>query len=676
MMTNITVRQRAVFLRHLLPTFLILVAATCVMAATPRPGVLLRVIEHPFPQQWPSFGWAMAPLGNVDTDTTPDLAISAPWQDDPTGRGTVYVMSGSTGTVIRQIQGVNTGSAFGWALAPMGAGADLAIGAAWDGPGSVWLAENAMTPITPFGTPSPLSDNAEYGSVIATGDIDGDGVIDLVVGAPYAMERTGQVFVISGRTQGLLYAISPPSDLGVTKFGAAIALVKGPNGAVEKLIVGAPGGGKSAGYDAFVYSPAGGEPLATLAPPDLSYFGYGASLAYLGTTDGVAYVAVGASSSFGPNQVYLFDATTGNHLLTITDPAGKAGGGFARFMAAVGDVNGDRIPDVAVSGDVSDDLGSGSVYVFSGATGEQVLNIPITARGRSLMSTADSYPLAAAGDLDHDGVQDLAVGLPWEKVGENTSQGSVQVFSLGAGATGTGTDVTVQPVDPDPTPGAGNPVTITFDTVGQTGTTTVKSAPTGTPLPQGFKLGNPPVYYEIATTAQYTGVIKVCIDFSGIKVGSGPRLLHKGPNGWEDITTSVTGSLICGTVASLSPFVIAEPYDFSGFFPPVSAAAINTVQAGRTIPIKWQLRDSGGAYISDLSAVTIQLQPVACDGFLPISDLTEIVTSESSGLHYDSDANQYVYNWKTSKSAVGSCSRLTLNLFGSSSVTPLNFKLK
>jgi hypothetical protein len=285
------------------------------------------------------------------------------------------------------------------------------------------------------------------------------------------------------------------------------------------------------------------------------------------------------------------------------------------------------------------------------------------------------YTLSAVGDLDQDGVQDLAVGLPWETVGSNLFQGSVQLFSLGSGATGTGVGVTVQPQDPAPAPGAGNPVTITFGEITQTGTTSLTTAPTGTPLPGGFKLGNPPVYYEISTTAQYTGDIQVCIDFSGITVRNNPRLLHTGPNGWEDVTTSVNGSLICGRVGSLSPFVVAEPYDFSGFLAPVDPGTLNLAQAGRTIPIKWQLRDSAGAYLSDLSGVGIQVQPVSCSGYLPTNDLLDAATSGASGLHYDSLANQYVYNWKTSKSEAGQCYGLTLNLFGSS-VAPIYFSLK
>lgn len=151
-------------------------------------------------------------------------------------------------------------------------------------------------------------------------------------------------------------------------------------------------------------------------------------------------------------------------------------------------------------------------------------------------------------------------------------------FEAIVGSTPEGNDVVVEPVDPVT---GSTPVTLTFDNVTEGGVTTVTST---TPseeqgAPQGFKFGNPPVMYEITTTADYTGSITVCFDYSGASYGNEAnlKLYHRSNGGWVDITNpddppdnpnpDTENKIICGTVTSLSlfgNFELVDPVELLG----------------------------------------------------------------------------------------------------------------
>jgi hypothetical protein len=117
-------------------------------------------------------------------------------------------------------------------------------------------------------------------------------------------------------------------------------------------------------------------------------------------------------------------------------------------------------------------------------------------------------------------------------------------------------------------------------------------------------------------------------------------------------------------------------YGFTGFFPPVNNPnTLNVGKAGRTFPLKFQLPLCSGGFVSSLGAVTdITYRRIACDNFLPQDALpTDADTSGGSGLHYDSDANQYVFNWQTSSTFVSKCYELRLD-FGNGSYKTALFK--
>ena len=104
-------------------------------------------------------------------------------------------------------------------------------------------------------------------------------------------------------------------------------------------------------------------------------------------------------------------------------------------------------------------------------------------------------------------------------------------------------------------------VTITFDTVTGSGNTTVTESDSGSSPPPDFEVScTPPVYYDITTTATYTGTIEVCLTYDdAVCDESDLHLFHYEGGTWVDVTTSVdtVANIICGEVTSLSEFLLA-----------------------------------------------------------------------------------------------------------------------
>lgn len=130
-----------------------------------------------------------------------------------------------------------------------------------------------------------------------------------------------------------------------------------------------------------------------------------------------------------------------------------------------------------------------------------------------------------------------------------------------------GRAVNVQPQSPKTSE---IPVSLTFDHVITGGTTSVTASRTGPTPPPGSKLGNPSIYYDISTTANFTGQVEVCIDYSEISIGDESQLaLHHyedtDGNGitdtWVDRTSflNTANNVICASVDSLSLFAIFKP---------------------------------------------------------------------------------------------------------------------
>jgi hypothetical protein len=121
----------------------------------------------------------------------------------------------------------------------------------------------------------------------------------------------------------------------------------------------------------------------------------------------------------------------------------------------------------------------------------------------------------------------------------------------------TGPDVVHRPVG---SPGRLHPVTLTFDTIRSPGRSTLRIVRAGDDAPKGFRAGKPAQYYDLATTARYTGRIRVCVGYRRQSFGKATtvRLFQQTKQTWTDRTVSLgtRTQRVCGRSASLGRYAV------------------------------------------------------------------------------------------------------------------------
>jgi hypothetical protein len=118
-------------------------------------------------------------------------------------------------------------------------------------------------------------------------------------------------------------------------------------------------------------------------------------------------------------------------------------------------------------------------------------------------------------------------------------------------------------------------------------------------------------------------------------------------------------------------------YNFTGFLSPMATAGTFTSPSfsgasnnGSAVPIKWQLRDSSGNFLTSTSTAQL-LQAVAYSGGACSGQAAGQVfvlynpTSGATGgstFRYDTTNNQFIFNWDTSSAGGPGCYELVLTL--------------
>jgi hypothetical protein len=447
-------------------------------------------------------GEYVGPAGDVNGDGIPDLLVGAcgdsrgPFADD---EGSLYVVFGQPepftvqldqlGDKGFEIRGADPGDAActGSSLGDLNGDGldDIVVGASFASNNNrtysgtayvIWGKKSTETvdlKLLDLDLPLDLGfridgaypDDSAGRQLANAGDVNGDGLPDLIVGAPIG----GRAYVVFGRdssenvdlrqfdrgTQGDQgYRIITRRAETYTYFSVANAGDVDGDG-IPDVVVGVIHSDNHPGSVYVVFGKDDPEEISTL---DLKGHGFkirgeqpgdeaGASVAGLGDVngDGLDDVIIGAPRSLSRGvrgKAYVVFGKSNTRRVSLSKLEGK---GFkvrgvnpsddaAAAVSDVGDVDGDGKEDVLIGVRFADPLsrtGAGSVFLILGR--ERTDTIKLRKLGNTGMRIDGAHEfdgtgwgVAGVGDMNGDGVPDMAIGAP--QAGESRSQGKVYLL--------------------------------------------------------------------------------------------------------------------------------------------------------------------------------------------------------------------------------------------------------